>query len=229
MTPPCSLHIKVYWPSPGPILRMSFVKTELRKSDATAPLTVISPMCEISKIPAAFRTARCSSVILVYCTGISQPSKSTSLAPNFWCAAKRGVRFNMNEECRRNKESSTPLLSFHLGFGHAKFENNTFCEFNQSRRAAGVENGFSQIPRMLFKPRSVNSAAPPGPSVVGHQAGAGDVEFEMGILFFELSEFVVENDVVRRSNTVQDRDSRLEFSPRGLAHKSAERRDTRTA
>src|SRR6266404_324227 len=47
----------------------------------------------MSKIPAALRTARCSSIILVYWTGISQPPNSMSLAPSFWWAEKSGVRF----------------------------------------------------------------------------------------------------------------------------------------
>src|ERR1035437_8225204 len=95
MTPPRSLHIRVYWPSPGASLRMSFVRTEFRNSAAPAPLTVTSPICEMSKMPAALRTARCSLVMLVYCTGISQPPNSMSLPPSFWCAAKSEVRFNM--------------------------------------------------------------------------------------------------------------------------------------
>ena len=41
-------------------------------------------MCEMSNRPAACRTARCSSVMLVYCTGISQPPNSMSLPPNLW-------------------------------------------------------------------------------------------------------------------------------------------------
>src|ERR1039458_432383 len=39
MTPPRSLHIKVYWPSPGARLRMSFVRTEFRNSAAPASVT----------------------------------------------------------------------------------------------------------------------------------------------------------------------------------------------
>jgi hypothetical protein len=88
--------MSVYWPRPGVSFLMSFVRSWLRNSAAAAPLTVTSPMCEMSKIPAALRTARCSSVMLVYCTGISQPPKSISFAPSFWCAEKSAVRFNMN-------------------------------------------------------------------------------------------------------------------------------------
>ena len=47
------------------------------------PLTVTSPMCEMSKMPAAFRTAACSSMMDVYCTGISQPPNSMSFPPCF--------------------------------------------------------------------------------------------------------------------------------------------------
>ena len=38
-------------------------------------------MCETSKIPAWSRTARCSSWMPAYCTGISQPANGTSFAP----------------------------------------------------------------------------------------------------------------------------------------------------
>src|SRR5580765_3358650 len=47
----------------------------------------------MSNNPAALRTARCSSTILVYCTGISQPPNSINFAPNFWCVGYNGVRF----------------------------------------------------------------------------------------------------------------------------------------
>src|ERR1700690_3208460 len=104
MTPPRSLHIKVYWPSPGASLRMSLVRTEFRNAAAPEPLTVTSPMWEMSKMPAALRTARCSSVMLVYCTGISQPPNSMSLPPSFWCAEKRVVLFNIS--------SSQPFQDF---------------------------------------------------------------------------------------------------------------------
>src|SRR5277367_4716631 len=48
-------------------------------------------MWEISKTPAASRTALCSSEMLVYCTGICQPPKSTMRAPSLRCASNRAV------------------------------------------------------------------------------------------------------------------------------------------
>ena len=48
---------------------------------ACGPVVSISPMCETSKTPALVRTARCSSLMPVYWTGISQPANGTSLAP----------------------------------------------------------------------------------------------------------------------------------------------------
>src|SRR4051812_3075661 len=34
-------------------------------------------------------------MMLVYCTGISQPPNSTSRPPSFWCSLNSGVRFNI--------------------------------------------------------------------------------------------------------------------------------------
>src|SRR3954470_13497345 len=109
---------------------------------------VTSPMCEISKIPASFRTARCSSVMLVYCTGISQPPNSISFPPSFWCAAKRGVRFSM---------LLPPLLRFHLCLGRAQFEDHAFSEFNKGRGTARVKNRFAQIADVRFEPACVDA------------------------------------------------------------------------
>jgi hypothetical protein len=52
-----------------------------------APEAVSCPMCEMSKTPTLFRTAWCSSVMLVYCTGISQPPKGTIFAPARRCSS----------------------------------------------------------------------------------------------------------------------------------------------
>src|SRR4051812_31840932 len=49
-------------------------------------------MWETSKTPAAVRVVLCSSTIDLYCTGISQPAKSTSRAPWAACQACSGVR-----------------------------------------------------------------------------------------------------------------------------------------
>ncbi len=51
------------------------------------------PMCETSNRPAPPRVARCSAMIPVgYWTGMSQPPKSTILAPAATCWAWNGVR-----------------------------------------------------------------------------------------------------------------------------------------
>src|SRR6185436_7765622 len=108
--------MSVYCPWPTAILRMSLVRVWLRKAAALGPLTQISPMCEMSKMPAALRTARCSSMMLEYWTGISQPPNSMSLPPRRWWAAKSGVRFNV-----LMKFGSSPLLGLHLLLGQLQF------------------------------------------------------------------------------------------------------------
>jgi hypothetical protein len=55
-------------------------------------------MCEMSKIPAACRTARCSSRMPVYWIGISPPPRTRRGAPpSRTCASNNGVRFNMDQ------------------------------------------------------------------------------------------------------------------------------------
>src|ERR1700686_3616295 len=49
-------------------------------------------MCEMSKRPAALRTAKCSSRIDVYCCGSSHPPKSTMRPPSATWRSYRGVR-----------------------------------------------------------------------------------------------------------------------------------------
>ncbi len=60
-------------------------------SSAPWPSNSISPMCETSKSPAAVRTASCSAITEVYCTGMSQPAKSTIRAPSLRWASLSGV------------------------------------------------------------------------------------------------------------------------------------------
>src|SRR5688572_16291091 len=56
-------------------------------------------MCETSNSPAAVRVRICSSITPAgYCTGISQPPKSTILPPSSRCALFSGVFFNSVSE-----------------------------------------------------------------------------------------------------------------------------------
>src|SRR5260370_14344837 len=55
-------------------------------------LTRSSPMCERSNRPTASRTARCSSRMLLYCNGITQPPKLVIWAPSWTCSSWSGVR-----------------------------------------------------------------------------------------------------------------------------------------
>jgi hypothetical protein len=52
-------------------------------------------MWETSKSPAAERTASCSATTPEYCTGMSQPAKSTIRAPKARWAAFNGVFWAM--------------------------------------------------------------------------------------------------------------------------------------
>ena len=82
-------------------------------------------MCETSNTPAARRTAWCSPICELYCTGMSQPPKSTMRAPSSWCRSNKGVCLPTGtpEKCRGQKKSGrrcasreapAALLSFDL-------------------------------------------------------------------------------------------------------------------
>src|SRR4051794_7925699 len=54
-----------------------------------------SPMCDRSKRPARSRTARCSSRMPAYWTGISHPAKSIIRAPSATCRSWSGLRWSV--------------------------------------------------------------------------------------------------------------------------------------
>ena len=56
------------------------------------PVTSKQPMWLTSNSPAALRTAACSSLTLLYQTGISQPAKGTILPPVALWVSNRAVR-----------------------------------------------------------------------------------------------------------------------------------------
>src|SRR5688572_558412 len=148
-----------YCPCPAANLRTSFVSTKFRKSAAPAAVTRTSPICEISKTPAARRTARCSSTMLEYCTGISQPPNSTIRPPNFKCASYSGVRFNIRAaptyQLPRHRQRSallslTPLLRQHFQVAAVPQRRKTDLTlhfiFAEGRRA---QNGFQLTLRQI--------------------------------------------------------------------------------
>ena len=105
MTPPRSLSRKVYWHSPTPRRSTLFVSTPFSHAAAPGPQTKNCPMCEMSKTPSEPRTAWCSSRMLVYCTGIDQPPKSTMRAPRATCSACSGVwRSGMEDSADTREE-----------------------------------------------------------------------------------------------------------------------------
>ena len=53
------------------------------KGRVRSPVRSTTHMCETSKTPAVRRTAWCSAICEPYCSGMSQPPKSTILAPSF--------------------------------------------------------------------------------------------------------------------------------------------------
>ena len=81
----------IAWPSAS--LPTSLVTSLCTASTARGPRKMTSPMCETSKMPAASRTALCSSRMPEYWTGIAQPPKSITFAPRALCRPYRGVCF----------------------------------------------------------------------------------------------------------------------------------------
>ena len=86
MIPPSGAQIIEYWARPTARLGGSVTSAAARAAPASGPSTNSSPMCDRSNRPARSRTARCSSRIEPYWTGISQPLNSISRAPSARCA-----------------------------------------------------------------------------------------------------------------------------------------------
>ena len=65
------------------VIREHFVEP----SPAHGPVATSWPMCEISKTPTLFRTAWCSSRMLVYWTGMIQSPNGIIFAPSRRCSS----------------------------------------------------------------------------------------------------------------------------------------------
>src|SRR5690348_1201105 len=65
--------------------------------------------------------------------------------------------------------------------------------------------------------------------MLGVQARAGDVEFEVRVLGFKLAELVVENDVGRGADAVEDADLCFKLATGCVADETTERGDARSA
>jgi hypothetical protein len=116
----------------------------------------------------------------------------------------------------------SPLFSLHLLFCDAEFENKCLGKFHQGVRAASVKNGIGQIANMMLDPGCINAPAAARPIVLRLGTGAGYVEFEMRILFFQLAKFSVENDVLGLAYAVKDGDFGVQFPARSFANESTE-------
>ena len=92
MMPPESVQRSAYWICPARIRTTSRETIRCTSLPAAWPRTWISPMCERSKSPAACRTARCSSRIEEYWSGMAQPPKLVIWACRRRCSSYRGVR-----------------------------------------------------------------------------------------------------------------------------------------
>src|SRR4029077_6306918 len=107
---------------------------------ASTPLISISPMWLTSNRPTDLRTVLCSSITPEYCTGISQPPKSTIRAPMArWMALSgvdlSGAGMGKGQSNRRWREVSNFAgvdTSGLLDFGSVAFG------FGRSLRAFGV-------------------------------------------------------------------------------------------
>src|SRR5437867_6907851 len=92
--PPSGWQSSEYWTWPAARGEASLVQSRWTIPSASPPSTSNSPMWLMSKSPTARRTARCSSTMPVYCTGISQPPKGTIRAPALTWTSRRGVRLS---------------------------------------------------------------------------------------------------------------------------------------
>ena len=92
MMPPSGAHSREYWARPTASVRGSEASAQASPSAAAGPSTQSSPMCDRSNRPARSRTLRCSSMMPLYWTGISQPPNSMSRAPAARCVSQSAVR-----------------------------------------------------------------------------------------------------------------------------------------
>ena len=90
MMPPSSATIMEYWARPTASRPGPRREPRPGRRPAPGPSIQSSPMCDRSKSPARSRTARCSSRMPAYWTGISQPPKSMSRAPGVDVATVEG-------------------------------------------------------------------------------------------------------------------------------------------
>src|SRR5262245_46342284 len=104
--PPSGRQSTEYCTWPTAKAATSLVVRVCRAVSAPGPSTSNSPMWLTSKIPTPARVARCSSMIPVYWTGMSQPAKGTMRAPALTWAAWSGVRFSA-----ASGAGTAPLLS----------------------------------------------------------------------------------------------------------------------
>ena len=90
MIPPSGAQIIEYWARPIARLGGSVTSAAASAAPASGPSTYSSPMCDRSNRPTRSRTVRCSSMIELYWTGMSQPPNSISRAPSSRCASVSG-------------------------------------------------------------------------------------------------------------------------------------------
>src|SRR5262245_3285715 len=96
---------------------------------ASRPAISISPMWLTSNNPARVRTARCSSTMPEYSTGMSQPANGTIFAPEARCRALSGVFLR-----------DAALV----------------CSMERRRTSAGTSNGTMRVqPRSRNQPRGL--------------------------------------------------------------------------
>ena len=133
--------------------------------------------------------------------------------------------------CAKNLAADlAPLLRLHLLFRETETVNHELLsEIHERIRAAGVKNGIRQIGGDFLNPFRRDATGATRPIVFGRGAGAGNEEFEIGILGFELAKFRIEDDILRLAHAIKHRDLRVELAARGFAREGTERRDARTA
>src|SRR5438552_2354291 len=92
--PPWGWQSSEYWTWPAARGEASLVQSRWTMPSASGPSISNSPMWLMSKRPTARRTARCSSTMPVYWTGISQPPEGTIRAPALTWTSRSGVRLS---------------------------------------------------------------------------------------------------------------------------------------
>ena len=123
-----------------------------------------------------------------------------------------------------------PLLRLHLFLRNLHFiEDQMLRSLDEFVRATRVEDSVGGVVDVFLNKLGVNAPTPSGPRVFRMQPRASHVKIEILVLLLQFLKFVVEDNVVRGPNAVENRNLCIELPPRRFTDKTAKRRHAAAA